>query len=189
MASKIGFKDVRYVMVIDTAKCVGCAACVFACKQENNVPEGYARDWIEQEVWGSFPNLAMENRSQRCQHCSNPPCVACCPTGASHIGRGGITLVDASRCTGCKACLAACPYDARYLHPETKTVDKCTFCEHRVKVGQMPACVEICPTNCLHFGDANDPNSEVHHLLSTRRYKTQLANLGTNPNLYWLERE
>jgi len=179
-------KNVRYVMVIDTKKCVGCAACVFACQQENDVPVGYARDWIEQEVRGTFPVLSMENRSQRCQHCDRPPCVYVCPTGASHIGTGGITLVDRDKCTGCKVCIAACPYDARYLHP-VGYVDKCTFCEHRTTVGLKPACVSICPTNTLHFGDVNDPNSEVRHLLETRKYRKQKAHLGTEPQLFWLE--
>jgi len=180
------FRKIRYAMVIDTKKCVACAACVFACKQENNVPEGYCRDWIEQEVHGTFPVLSMENRSQRCQHCDNPPCVHNCPTGASHVGEGGIVLVAAYKCTGCKACIAACPYDARYVRPEGY-VDKCTFCEHRVKLGLEPACVSICPTGCLHFGDLNDPNSEVAHLLATRKYKTQKAHVGTKPHLFWLE--
>lgn len=181
MANKI-----RYAMVIDTVKCVACNACVYACKNENNVPQGYARDWVEQEVRGTYPVLSMENRSQRCQHCDNPPCVTCCPTGASHVATGGIVLVTAEKCTGCKACIAACPYDARYVHPDGY-VDKCTFCEHRVKVGLQPACVGVCPTNCLHFGDLNDPNSKVSNLLKTRLHKTQKAHLGTDPHLFWLE--
>ena len=179
-------KPIRYVMVIESDKCVGCAACVFACKQENGVPEGFTRDWIEQEVRGVFPQLTMENRSQRCQHCDHPPCVYNCPTGASHIGKGGVTLVDRDWCTGCKACIAACPYDARYLHPEG-FVDTCTFCNHRVEVGLEPACVTVCPTNCLHFGDVNDPNSKVRHMVRTRKWRTQKGELGTKPQLYWVE--
>ena len=177
---------VRYAMAIDTRKCVGCTACVFACKQENRVPEGYCRDWIEQQVWGRYPELRMENRSQRCQHCDRPPCVYACPTGASYRGIGGITLVDKDKCTACKACIAACPYDARYLHPDGY-IDKCTFCEHRVRNGMLPACVQICPTSCLHFGDVNDPNSEVSRLLAVRRFRHQKEELGTQPQLYWLE--
>lgn len=178
-------KDIRYAMVIDTKKCVACGACVYACKQENNVPEGFCRDWIEQEVGGIFPNLVMENRSQRCQHCNNPPCVSCCPTGASHTEVGGVVLVTPEMCTGCKACVASCPYDARYVHPDGH-VDKCTFCFHRVSVGMQPACVSICPTHCMYFGDLNDPNSEVSKLLATRKFKVQKPELGTEPQLYWL---
>lgn len=173
-------------MVIDTNKCVACAACVFACKQENDVPYGYQRDWIIQEVRGQYPVLTMENRSQRCQHCDHPPCVFNCPTAASHVVEGGTVLVDAKLCTGCKACIAACPYDARFMHPDG-AADKCTFCNHRISVGLLPACVSICPTDTLHFGDINDPNSEVSELLATRDYKTQKSHLGTKPQLYWLK--
>ena len=66
-------------MVIDTRRCVGCHDCVVACKTENDVPEGYSRDWIAEEVHGAFPTLQMEIRSERCNHCDNPPCVSCCP--------------------------------------------------------------------------------------------------------------
>ena len=80
----------RYVMVIDTRRCVGCMDCVVACKTENNVPEGYNRDWITEEVRGAYPNPRLEIRSERCNHCANPPCVSCCPTGASHVRKGSL---------------------------------------------------------------------------------------------------
>ena len=123
----------RFGMVIDTRKCVGCMDCVVACQTENDVPQGYCRDWIVTEVRGEFPSLAMEIRSERCNHCDNPPCVDCCPTGASHVEPFGKTVqVTANRCIGCKACVSACPYGARYVHPDGY-VDKCTFCLHRVE--------------------------------------------------------
>ena len=75
----------RYAMVIDTKLCIGCGDCVVACKMENEVPEGYCRDWITEEVNGVFPDLSVEYRSERCNHCSNPPCVFACPTGASFV--------------------------------------------------------------------------------------------------------
>ena len=75
----------RFGMVIDTRKCVGCMDCVVACRTENDVPEGYCRDWITTETRGDYPTLALEIRSERCNHCDNPPCVTCCPTGASHV--------------------------------------------------------------------------------------------------------
>ncbi len=96
----------RFGMVIDTAKCVGCMDCVVACQTENDVPTGYCRDWITTEVRGTFPTIAMEIRSERCNHCDNPPCVQCCPTGASHVEPVGRTVqVTANRCIGCKACI------------------------------------------------------------------------------------
>jgi Fe-S-cluster-containing dehydrogenase component len=176
----------RYVMVVDTKLCVGCSACVLACKAENDIPDGFCRDWVVQEVHGEFPNLTAQNRSERCNHCSRPPCVDACPTGASHVADEGVVLVDHGMCTGCKACIGACPYDARYVHPEGY-VDKCTFCLHRVRRGQEPACVEICPTSCLHFGDLSNPDSRVARLLRNRTHKVLAPETGTQPNVYFLE--
>jgi Fe-S-cluster-containing dehydrogenase component len=136
----------RFGMAIDTTRCVGCMDCVVACKTENRVPAGRCRDWITTETRGRFPDLTLEIRSERCNHCDDPPCVSCCPTGASHLERFGATVqIAPERCIGCKACLAACPYDARFIHPDGYA-DKCTFCMHRVTRGLAPACVAVCPT-------------------------------------------
>jgi Fe-S-cluster-containing dehydrogenase component len=160
--------------------------CVVACKTENNVPEGFCRDWIVQEARGEMPALQLEIRSERCNHCDDPPCVYCCPTGASHIEDFGRQVqIDSKLCIGCKACLAACPYDARYIHPDGYA-DKCTFCVHRVKEGLDPACVSVCPTHCMHFGDLDDPNSLVSRLLESRRGKTLLPEAGTGPRIHFL---
>ena len=175
----------RYAMVVDTTLCVGCQACVLACKAENNVPDGFCRVWIVEEVRGEFPSLSMEIRSERCNQCSYPPCVDVCPTGASHVNEGGIVLVEHDKCTGCKACIAGCPYDARFINPDGYA-DKCTFCLHRVQKGQQPACVGVCPTYCLTFGDLNDPSSDVSRLLRTRKYKVNRPETGCEPNVYFL---
>jgi Fe-S-cluster-containing dehydrogenase component len=176
----------RYGMVIDTKKCVGCMDCVVACKIENDVPEGFNRDWLTYETIGKFPHLHQENRSERCNHCDNPPCVYCCPTGASHIhGPGGVVLVNGSKCIGCKACIAACPYNARFIHPDGYA-SKCTFCVHRVEKGDLPACVSVCPTNCMYFGDLEDPNSIVSTLLYSRSYHALIPEAGTKPQIFYL---
>lgn len=176
----------RYGMVIDTLKCVGCMDCVVACKTENEVPIGYNRDWISYETTGKFPSLHQEIRSERCNQCDNPPCVYCCPCGASHISEtGGIVLVYEDKCSGCKACMAACPYDARYIHPEG-FASKCTFCIHRVEKGELPACVSVCPTYCMTFGDLDDPQSDVSRLLSSRSNHSLISEAGTKPQIYYL---
>jgi Fe-S-cluster-containing dehydrogenase component len=172
-------------MAVDTRRCVGCNACVIACKTENGVPDGGFRDWVTQEVRGTFPDLSMEIRSERCNHCSEPSCVTACPTGASHLAEGGAVLVNRSKCTGCKACMAACPYGGRYLHPGG-FVDKCTFCLHRVKKGREPACVETCPTRSLTFGDLADERSPVSVLLRSRRPKVLKPESGNEPNVFFL---
>jgi Fe-S-cluster-containing dehydrogenase component len=172
-------------MTVDTRRCVGCSACALACKAENNVPEEAARCWISVETRGTFPKLLQTIQSQRCNHCDDPVCVSVCPTGASYVGEGGVVLVDHDECTGCKACVAACPYDARYIHP-AGYADKCTFCLHRVREGRLPACVEACPTGAITFGDLNDPDSEVSRLLRERAHTTIDPERGLGPNVYYL---
>ena len=176
----------RYAMVIDTRRCVGCMDCVAACKNENRVPQGYCRDWIVQEVTGEFPNLHLEIRSERCNHCEYPACVLNCPTGAIHQEEGMVVLVDRLKCTGCKSCTAACPYNVGFINPETHTSDKCTFCYHRLKEGELPVCVSTCPTHCMHFGDLDDPDSEVSRLLKDRQWKVLHPEAGTRPKVYYL---
>jgi Fe-S-cluster-containing dehydrogenase component len=158
---------------------------VLACKAENALPENGFRDWIVTETSGTFPKLSQEIRSERCNHCSSSPCVSACPTGASHLSDGGAVIVDRGKCTGCKACIASCPYGARYVHPGG-FVDKCTFCLHRVRKGQLPACVGICPTYALNFGDLNDRASEVSKLLKARKHKVVKPEAGLEPNVYFL---
>ena len=175
----------RWAMAVDTRTCVGCAACVIACKTENDLPEGFARNWIWTGTTGEYPALSMEVRSERCNQCEAAPCVAACPTGASHYGPGGIVLVDRHKCTGCKACIAACPYDARYVHP-VGHVDKCTFCLHRVHQGKQPACVTVCPTGALAFGDVADPASAVSQQLRRRPHGVGQPELGLEPQLHFL---
>ncbi len=176
----------HYAMVIDTRLCIGCGDCVVACKSENRTPTGLNRDWVVEQTRGRYPDLTTEFRSERCNHCSHATCVLCCPTGASHHWQGSnIVLVDADRCTGCKACIAACPYDARYITPEGY-IDKCTFCHHRVAKGLDPACVATCPTHCMHFGDLDQASSRVAELLGKRDYKTLLSGTGNRPNVYYL---
>jgi Fe-S-cluster-containing dehydrogenase component len=128
----------------------------------------------------------MEIRSERCNHCDSPPCVDCCPTGASHVESLGQTVqVTADLCIGCKACLASCPYDARYIHPKGYA-DKCTFCMHRVVEGLDPACVAVCPTHCMYFGDLDDPNSQVSRLVRSRKGHVLLPEAGTEPRIHFL---
>ena len=177
----------KYAMVIDQRRCVACMACVVACKNENDVPPEQYRTRVLEIVEGEFPQLRMELRSELCNHCDNPPCVYNCPTGASYKRKeDGIVLLRKNRCVGCKACVAACPYDARYINHEKGFADKCTFCIHRVEKGQDPACVSVCPTRCMHFGDADDPHSEVSRLLASRAPHTLLPEAGTKPRIYYL---
>ena len=94
-------------------------------------------------------------------------------------------MVTADECTGCKACIASCPYDARFVHPEGY-IDKCTFCIHRVREGNDPACVAVCPTHAMIFGDIDNPQSHLSKLLEIRNHKTLIPEAGTSPRVYYL---
>jgi Fe-S-cluster-containing dehydrogenase component len=177
----------RFGMAIDTRTCVGCAACVIACKTENGVADGVSRDWIRTITTGTWPNLVLTIRSERCNHCEDAPCVTACPTGASYYGPGGTVLVDPDKCTGCKACIAACPYDARFVDPRTGTVDKCTLCVHRLANGTpTTACQEVCPTESIVVGDLTDLDSPIARLLATRAHYTLKPEAGTRPKIFYL---
>ena len=126
---------------------------------------------------------------ERCKGCE--VCIASCPFSVIAMSeevnskgyRFAIKVND--ECTGCKACIASCPYDARFVHPEGY-IDKCTFCIHRVKEGKNPACVAVCPTHAMIFGDLDDRKSEISKALASRKLKTLIPEAGTSPRVYYL---
>lgn len=102
-------------MLIDLSLCIGCNACTVACKRENDVPLGAFNTWIESfDVERPDGRIARANVPKQCNHCADAPCVKVCPTGASYVADDGTVQIDAEKCIGCKYCLAACPYQARY---------------------------------------------------------------------------
>ena len=100
----------------------------------------------------------------------------------------GVVLVDNERCVGCGYCVQACPYDARFINKETQTADKCTFCEHRLEVGLLPACVETCVGGARLIGDLNDPDSEINALLEQHQGEVKVLKpeMGTTPHVFYL---
>lgn len=183
---------VRYGFVLNLKTCIGCGACVAACSEENTpvlnqikkgakVPLGGRRDIIVKEE-GEFPSVIRAIYHTTCMHCDNPPCAAVCPTGATYKGEGGVVLIDYNLCIGCKYCVTACPYNARYVNVELGGPDKCTMCIHRLKEGELPACAASCPTDSIVFGDLDDPNSKVAKLAKHAVPVGQ--DLGTGPNVY-----
>lgn len=176
----------QYAMVIDQSRCVACMACVVACKRENNVPPDNYRTRVLELTDGKFPKLRTEFRSELCNHCSDAPCVDACPTNASHKRADGTVQIDRRKCVGCKACIAACPYDARYINHAHGYADKCSFCEQRTKLGKEPACVATCIGKSRVFGDLDDPRSKVSRMLRDNPSRTLLTEAGTRPNVYYI---
>ncbi len=210
-----GHPSNRFVMVIDLAQCDGCKKCTAACTKEHFVPAG--QEWIKvytvEDGFGGKYSLPRP-----CQMCENPPCRNVCPTGATFVNQDGLTLIDQSICIGCRYCLAACPYSARYFnwtepahtdeelahtntpeapYPHKKGVaEKCMFCVHRRHEGKLPACVEGCPMGAIYFGDAAEDaitNGQGETLPLRKTLSENAAyrlreDLGTGPSVYYLPR-
>ncbi|MEN3048541.1 MAG: 4Fe-4S dicluster domain-containing protein [Candidatus Caldarchaeales archaeon] len=176
----------RFAFVIDQTRCIGCHACTVACKMENHVPLGVFRTWVKYIEKGEFPNARRFYTVLRCNHCDDAPCVRICPTAALFVRPDGIVDFDRDRCIGCKACMQACPYDALYIDPETSTAAKCHFCAHRIEVGLEPACVIVCPTRAIIWGDLEDPESQVSKALRDNPVSVRKPEQGTKPKLYYI---
>jgi len=205
-----GGYDVRnhyWAMTIDIEKCIGCGNCVRACEKENGVPEGFFRTWVERyEIKGAdlehpqvsspdggkhgFPPSNRVDTKQffvpkLCNHCQDSPCVQVCPVGATFDSPDGVVLVDESYCLGCRYCVQACPYGCRYIHPEKRTVDKCTLCYHRITRGLTTACCEACPTQARVLADLANPADPVHEFLRTSKVQVLKPHMATRPKVFY----
>jgi tetrathionate reductase subunit B len=186
----------RYGMAIDLRKCCGCQACSVSCKSEFNVRLGGYRSWVNESEKGKFPRTQRFFLPRLCNHCETPGCTRVCPTKASYIRDDGIVMVDKDQCIGCRYCMQACPYGARYFNwlndklPDKArsfgTVDKCDFCFHRVDNGVVPSCVNTCPANARIFGDLNDVNSEISKFLGKNSIQIIMPELGTKPKVFYV---
>lgn len=106
----------RYGMVIDTRRCVGCRACMVACKQENKTPPGVFYTVVFDQLIEPRIDDKPLFMTKPCFHCEDPPCVGVCPVSATYKReRDGVVVVDYDRCIGCRYCMTACPYAARWF--------------------------------------------------------------------------
>ena len=192
---------------VDLERCVGCMACVIACKAENGTPRNIHWMRVLEKEEGVYPYARRSFTPVRCNHCADPPCVAACPTGAFVQRVDGVVMVNDSLCAGTMACLTACPYYVPvrfdggdgYFGPELTpfeagkypsfregTAQKCHFCYPRLDEGRPPACVEACPADALNYGDLDDPESTINIQLGLRRHIRPREELGTDPSTYYL---
>jgi Fe-S-cluster-containing dehydrogenase component len=182
------------VFVIDVEDCVGCYACQFVCKDEH-----VANDWspiakpqpdtgqfwmkLEEYVRGTVPKVEMHYIPNLCMHCDEAPCIPACPIeGAIYKREDGLVIIDTDKCTGCKNCVDACPYDAIYFNEDLNLAQKCTGCAHLLDGGEwkIPRCADACPTECIKFGEEADLAAEI------AKAEVLLPESGARPRVYYL---
>ncbi len=175
--------------VIDIELCVGCYACQFVCKDEH-----VGNDWspiakpqpdtgqfwmrLDEHIRGTVPKVEMHYVPNPCMHCDEAPCIPPCPIeGAVYRREDGLVIIDADRCTGCKACVDACPYRAIYFNDDLNLAQKCTACAHLLDGGEWTTtrCADACPTEAIKFGE----ESELADLIA--RAETLKPELGHSP--------
>jgi len=178
-------ESVQWGKVIDQTRCIGCHACSTACKSENTVPLGVNRTYVKYVDIGQFPAARRAFQVTRCNQCDHPPCVTACPTSAMYRRPDGIVDFDKEICIGCKACIAACPYDAIFINPEDHSAEKCNFCAHRLEVGLEPACVVVCPTEAILIGNLRDPESRVAKFVNRDVVAVRRPEKETLPKLFY----
>lgn len=181
----------HYTMVIRERYCIDCELCKEACVAANDVPEyGHRTDILEKRRPIGDNSHETIFMPVLCNHCNNPPCVRVCPTTATWKDSStGTVLMNVSRCIGCKTCMTACPYNARYFKEEGRYVDKCNFCfDTRLKKEDLQtACSEACPADVRIFGDLSDQKSRVYTLLHTPETMVWVLRpeSGALPNVYY----
>ena len=178
-------EPIRWGKVIDQTRCIGCHACSTACKSENEVPVGVNRTYVKYVDVGTFPTARRAFQVTRCNQCEHPPCVEACPTSAMFQRKDGIVDFDKEVCIGCRACIAACPYDAIFINPEDHSAEKCNFCAHRLEVGLEPACVVVCPTEAILIGNLRDPASKVSQYVNRDVVHVRRPEKETLPKLFY----
>ena len=160
-------------MFLDLSTCIGCRACQVACKEWNELPAvdthqtgtyqnppGLSGDtwkqvkFIQRESPAGEPSWIFYSDS--CKHCADAPCMSACPTGAIQKTPEGHVLVRTEVCNGNRHCVTACPFHVIEISSKTGSASKCTFCHDRVGAGMEPACSQVCPTDCITFGERDE---------------------------------
>lgn len=174
-------KSKKFGFYIDVDKCYGCMSCVIACAEENHVPLSSFRTKVKRLTNNSGKITFVPTQ---CNHCENAPCVKPCPVKATYKGPDGLIVIDNDICIGCGKCVKACPYNARFLDPIRGIANKCSFCDHRIYSGKLPACVEACPTSAKIFGDLN-ADGEISQNMKKNKTEVRFPEYKTKPKIYF----
>lgn len=146
--------------IFDYSKCVGCHACMVACYAENDTKPPLSWRQVNHYNKEKLPLLGFIHLSLACNHCGDAPCLKACPSGAFSIDAETSAVIhNPELCIGCKYCTWACPFDAPKYNYERGIIEKCHFCNHRIKNDEIPACALNCPTGALSFGEISEESN------------------------------
>jgi len=171
----------KSAILFDSTKCIGCEACVAACKEKNNLPPTVDPK-LTAYTWTVVEQRDNAFARRMCMHCESPTCASVCPVGAFQKQPDGPVTYDASRCMGCRYCVMACPFGVPKYQWDRAVpiVQKCIMCPDRIARGQAPACASVCPTGATTFGDRN-------RLIGEARARLAAAPKSYVPRIYGLE--
>lgn len=176
----------RYGLVINVKRCIGCYACTVACKNWYQIEaDVVGRRRIAEVTSGKYPKVSKWIFPISCMQCDKAPCIPVCPTKATFRRKDGIVVLDAKKCIGCKQCITACPYNARYFDEKKNIADGCDLCSSRIDSGLEPYCVETCPTQAMALGDLSDQRSDASKLIKSGKGIQLSPQRGTKPKVYY----
>jgi len=142
----------KYMIYLNSKRCIGCHGCEVHCKTNKDLPVGPFLCEISHEPLKAVKGVPKtEYHFRSCYHCEDPYCVPVCPTGAMKKREDGIVYIETDSCIGCMACAGACPWHIPQFNPNTGKAVKCDYCMDRVDAGLKPACVTKCTTRALKF--------------------------------------
>ncbi|MFB0505920.1 MAG: 4Fe-4S dicluster domain-containing protein [Thermodesulfobacteriota bacterium] len=196
----------KYAALVDVSKCTACRGCQIACKQWNELP---GEKTVNVGTYQNPPDLSVTTFTlvrfkeisdkgevrwnffkDQCRHCLEPPCKEAADTAVkgaiTQDENGCVLFTEKTRLLNIKEIREACPYDIPRQDPNTKIMDKCTFCADRIANNMIPACIKTCPTGALTFGLRDKILEMANKRLAEVKERFPLTRLVDKEEVSWI---